>query len=363
MKKPVLFLFVLLAGLTACEKNVFKVDVRMNNADSTTLYLQKFENEKPVNIDSAMVINGAAILKAPFGDPQMVYGLNIKGTPGVIEFFPDNKDVTITDKMQEANDVEVVGSETQSKYNAFKKQENAYYQEVEALYGKMQEAYMAQDSIVLDSLNNIGENIMKEQAEFYKNYLKEHSDDFLSHYILNKSKRNYSYEELKEFSNTFGSENPSMYLDQLYQYIEKLESIEVGHTYPDFTLPTINEGENATVSNLIAGNKYTLIDFWASWCRPCRAENPIVLAAYNQYHDKGFDVIGVSIDRDSNEWKQAVANDQLPWTQLRDVEGSVSDTYVINFIPSNFLIDSTGTIIAKGLRGENLMNKLAELLP
>ena len=88
-----------------------------------------------------------------------------------------------------------------------------------------------------------------------------------------------------------------------------------------------------------------------------------MLAAYNQYHDKDFDVIGVSIDRDSNEWKQAVANDQLPWTQLRDVEGSVSDTYVINFIPSNFLINSTGTIIAKGLRGENLMNKLAELLP
>ncbi|MGP1447969.1 MAG: redoxin domain-containing protein [Candidatus Limimorpha sp.] len=363
MKKPVLFLFVLLAGLTACEKNVFKVDVRMNNADSTTLYLQKFENEKPVNIDSAMLINGSAILKAPLGDPQMVYGLNLKGTPSVIEFFPDNKDVTIIDKAQEPNGIEIIGSETQSKFNAFKKQSDAYYEKIETLYGKMQEAYLANDSLMMDSLNNVGDAIMKEQNEFHNNYLKEHSDDFLSHYILNKSKRNYSYEELKEFSNTFGSENPSMYLDQLYQYIEKLESIEVGHTYPDFTLPTINEGENATVSNLIAGNKYTLIDFWASWCRPCRAENPIVLAAYNQYHDKGFDVIGVSIDRDSNEWKQAVANDQLPWTQLRDVEGSVSDTYVINFIPSNFLIDSTGTIIAKGLRGENLMNKLAELLP
>ena len=72
MKKPVLFLFVLLAGLTTCEKNVFKVDVRINNADSTTLYLQKFENEKPVNIDSAILINGSTILKAPLGDPQMV---------------------------------------------------------------------------------------------------------------------------------------------------------------------------------------------------------------------------------------------------------------------------------------------------
>ena len=121
MKKPVLFLFVLLAGLTACEKNVFKVDVRMNNADSTTLYLQKFENEKPVNIDSAMLINGSAILKAPLGDPQMVYGLNLKGTPSVIEFFPDNKDVTIIDKAQEPNGIEIIGSETQSKFNAFKK--------------------------------------------------------------------------------------------------------------------------------------------------------------------------------------------------------------------------------------------------
>ena len=116
------------------------------------------------------------------------------------------------------------------------------------------------------------------------------------------------------------------------------------------------------LSEYVKGAKLTLVDFWASWCGPCRGENPHVVAAYNQYHDKGFNVLGVSLDQDVNAWLKAVADDQLTWTQVRDAENKVSELYLIYYIPSNLLIDENGIIIEKNLRGEQLEAALSSRL-
>jgi len=111
--------------------------------------------------------------------------------------------------------------------------------------------------------------------------------------------------------------------------------------------------------------KYILVDFWASWCMPCRAENPNVLKAYNAFKDKGFTVIGISLDDKAANWKKAVRDDKMPWTQLSDLKGWKNDLSIslgIQAIPSNFLIDPSGKIIAKDLRGKMLEDKLKELL-
>ena len=139
---------------------------------------------------------------------------------------------------------------------------------------------------------------------------------------------------------------------------------EVGEQYTDIQLPGI-QGNIVKISDYISKNKYTLIDFWASWCGPCRAEMPTVVKAYTDYHDKGFEVVGVSLDNDKEAWLQAIELLRMPWPQMSDLNGwdcEGAQLYNVRSIPSNVLIDQQGNIIAKDLRGEDLLNKMAELL-
>ena len=131
---------------------------------------------------------------------------------------------------------------------------------------------------------------------------------------------------------------------------------------PNLTMNDLN-GKPVSISDF--KGKYVLIDFWASWCGPCRQENPNVVAAYNRFKDKNFTILGVSLDEDKAAWQKAIAKDNLTWTHMSDLkqwESAAVQTYGIEGIPFNVLVDPTGKIIANYLRGEELPNKLAEVL-
>jgi thiol-disulfide isomerase/thioredoxin len=111
--------------------------------------------------------------------------------------------------------------------------------------------------------------------------------------------------------------------------------------------------------------KVTIIDFWASWCKPCRLENPNVLRIYNEFHSKGLNIIGVSLDKDAASWKEAIQLDKLPWnhvSNLKEWEEPIAKTYGVRGIPATFILDANGKIVAKDLRGEQLKAKIQELL-
>ncbi len=144
-------------------------------------------------------------------------------------------------------------------------------------------------------------------------------------------------------------------------FLDKLKATTIGAIAPEFT-QNDPEGNPIKLSDL--KGKYVLIDFWASWCGPCRKENPNVVKAYTKYHDKGFEILGVSLDKSKEAWIKAIADDQLTWKHVSDLKywnNEVGALYAVRAVPQNFLLDPTGKIVAKNLRSEALEAKLAEI--
>ena len=360
MKKNYLLLLAAAFIMSACnQQKTFNVNVSLANGNDKTVYLQKYVDNVPTTIDSAVIAEEKAVLTAPTDNPQILYALKIKGQRGSMPFFADNKDVAFVGDLNNPQAVEIIGSETQAELDAYNDQLDEINMQIRDLYAVMQQAFSNNDSIKVDSLNKVGTALMEQQDNYRDEYIKAHPESFVTHYILDGVKQDYPLDQLKDLMAGFTTE--SIYRDHLNDYVAKQERLEVGQPFIDFTLRTNNDTE-VVLSEIIAQNKLTLVDFWASWCGPCRHENPVVKAAYEKYHELGFDVVGVSVDQDEAAWLKAVEEDELPWTQVRDSENKASEDYMIYYIPSNFLFDQNGTMVAKGLRGEDLAAKLAELL-
>ncbi|NCB08713.1 MAG: TlpA family protein disulfide reductase [Bacteroidia bacterium] len=216
------------------------------------------------------------------------------------------------------------------------------------------------------------EEMMNQVEEMYKSigvlqtdFIKNNPASYVTPYFLSAVQYEKEVEELDLLVQSLDpklQEIPSVV--KLKEHIAKLKVVAVGQIAPDFTMND-PEGNPVKFSDIYAQNEYTLLDFWASWCGPCRQENPNVVAVFLEFKEKGFGVFGVSLDRDRDAWLKAVQDDQLSWQHVSDLaywQNAAAQLYAVNSIPSNLIVDRTGKIVAKNKRGDELRSTIAELL-
>ena len=332
--------------LAACNKQqTFKINVNLANADGQTVYLQKAGQ----TIDSAVINNWDAVLNTPVCNDNEMYAIMLRGWRRPFTFFTDHQDMTLEGDAQNPNAILVKGSETQARLEAF----NNSYNEMEAK--------LEADSTIAEA---DAQEILKMQCF---DFVWDNPTDPVAHYVMYRYKWAFGPCELRTMVDNIhhaDSTLTSSVLSMTEEYVEKLERVQAGQPMIDFT-QNDPDGHPVTLSQLAEG-KLLLVDFWASWCPDCRKANPDVVAAYQKFHEQGFDVLGVSFDTNREAWLAAVEKDGLTWTQVSDLQGwnnAAGALYSIAFIPQNALIKD-GTIVARNLEGEELMKEIeAQLVP
>ncbi len=258
----------------------------------------------------------------------------------------------------------LTGSAVYDEYNAFQESISEIYSKARDLYASYQEAEKAGDEEKAKEIEKEMDAIEDEVEEYQRSYLDNNPASFIAPYIVQSL--HYS-KEADEIEALLAKLDPSLkgstLVGNISRRVEVLKNVAVGMPAPEFTQ---NDSLGNPVSLSSFRGKYLLIDFWAAWCPPCRAENPNVVEAYHKYNNKGFEVLGVSLDRSRERWLKAVQDDELVWTQVSDLKywsNEAAALYGISSIPSNLLIDPDGMIIKKNLRGEDLHSALEELMP
>lgn len=313
--------------------------------------------------DSILVKNGKFSYKGSLTEPCLAYLTDRASFSTTFYIDIENVPITIQGKITEPDNFKITGGKTQQENELLKASTKTVDDKKKQLYKKYREANKAKDSTAFEDIENELERLTVEEKQLVKAFISSHPKSYSS--LNNLGNLTYST-DYPEMNRLFQLLDPilknSATGKKLKTAIEILKRGDNGQKMIDFTQKDLS-GNPVSFSSF--KGKYVLVDFWASWCGPCRAENPNVLKAYQKFSTKGFTVIGVSLDDDAEKWKKAVEEDKMSWTQVSDLKGfnnELSTYYGIKGIPSNYLVDPNGVIIAKNLRGKKLMDKLQELI-
>ncbi len=373
MQKIILSLVVafMAVSFTACnntkteKKNNFTINFDIVDANGDlTVVMQHRRTGNWVKDDSVVLKNGKGSLSGNIESPELYYFV-LKEKQGYMPIWVDKGTINVKTDLMHMRNPQVTGSKSQDLYMAYQDSVSKFSQMENAMGQDYSVARKNGDTKKMDEIEEAYNKLQDEKNNYMIGYAMRHNKDVVSAFIIMNNSYSLNVNQLDSVVSAFDSSiNNSYYVKHLQDRVKTLKRVAVGQHFVDFTLND-PDGNPVSLSSVVEKNKYTLVDFWASWCMPCRGENPNVVTAYKNYHDKGFTVFGVSLDKDHDKWVEAIKKDGLTWTHVSDLKywsSEAAKLYGVQSIPHNVLINSKGIIVDKNLRGQKLQDKLAELL-
>ena len=325
-----------------CSNNGYVIEGQVAGIEDQTIYLMNNQRE---NVDSTQIVAGAFKFEGVAEKPAQLYLAT--DHPFAIVYVEKGA-IAVSGSIEEPQTIAVTGTPANDARAEYTKWQTTFMESYRAATPEEQTA-MEEDYYA-----TIREYVDQNAGNLFgvKLYLSEMSYGATAAEML---------EQVEKFS-------PEMQLTEDVVTLKELATakanVEVGKPFVEVVQPNM-EGEAVALSSVVGEGKYVLLDFWASWCGPCMREVPYLLETYKEYKDKGFEIFGVSFDRDAEAWKKAVESKEMNWIHVSEVnyfDNQAATDYAVRSIPSNFLIGPDGTIVAVNLRGEEVKAKIAELL-
>jgi peroxiredoxin len=363
--KKLVYLLVIASIVGACSsKPHYVIKGKIEGSDSITFLLQKREAGKYITLDSAVSKKGTFTMKKGAVDyPQLVV-LVAGNTKKRTSFYIENSKITIAGTLDSLFKAKITGSKTQDENQILVDANKPLTDIYSKTYVEYHAARQEGNTAILAELEKQADSIQTEMANLKKSFIKENPSSYVTPSIITSISYDMEAVDLESMLNGLDTTIAALpQIKALKERVVVMKSVAIGQKAPDFTLNDV-DGKPVSLSSKI-GSKLLLIDFWAAWCGPCRQENPNVVKVYKEFNKKGFDVFGVSLDEQKDDWVKAIADDKLTWTHVSDLQywsSAAAKMYAVNAIPANFLLDEKGVIIGKNLRGDDLYNKVKEIL-
>lgn len=317
------------------------------------------------NTDTVEVTNGKFTYTTELSEPvNMIF--RVAGSRGEeVNFFADPGKMSIIGYRDSMWTSKVKGGPTQTQYLKIDETIRAIMKPAEGLMEAFDAAQKSNNSNEIIRIKQDYQRLQDSAVRYTRNFIVNSKNSVLSPYyaLLYFDQPGEEVFMKSVFENLTSGVQQSFFGEKLGELVAFHSKTAVGSMAPDFIQNDMN-GNPISLSSL--RGKYVLLDFWASWCDPCRKENPNIVNAYKNFKDKGFDILGVSLDKDGAAWAKAIAEDKLAWHHVSDLkfwENEAAALYGVRSIPASFLLDPEGKIIAKDLRGDALEAKLKELMP
>ena len=364
--KKLTYLFVAAAalGMVACGGNkpgyVITGTVE-GAADGDTVFLQEVVGRQLSKLDTAIIKNGTFTFEGVQDSAVNRYVTSGTGNEAMLmDFFLENGKINIA--LTKNND-SATGTANNDAYQEIRNKINALNQKAQPIYESMGNADMTEEQRA-ENMKAL-EGLQNELGEVYKEGIEKNITNPVGIHLF---KMNYYSMETAE-NDALLQQIPAQFQNdaaivKIKEMVEKQKKTAVGQKFIDFEMQT-PDGKSVKLSDYAGKGKIVLVDFWASWCGPCRREMPNLVEAYAKYKGKNFEIVGVSLDQNADSWKEAIKTLKMTWPQMSDLKywnSEGAQLYAVNSIPHTMLIDGEGTIIARGLHGEELQTKIAEAL-